>query len=316
MQPLSTIGVIGVGHVGAHVASQLISRQVCDQLILLDSDTAKLAAQAQDLANSAAFTRQTVRVKAGSYADLADADLIVVSASGPLFREDRLEELADNLLVMDEIIAGLKAIHYRGLLIAITNPCDVIARYLAEHSGCTVIGTGTLLDSARFRAALARETGVAVQSIQAYCLGEHGDSQVLAWSRVSLMGLPLAELAVQDPPRFGQLDRAAITREVVGAGWQIVLGKGATEFGIGAATAELALAILHDEQRILPCSVALPGAEGESPVYASVPCLIGRQGLVQILPLALDGAEQQAFDASCARLRSVYPSMPNHNRES
>lgn len=301
------MGVIGVGHVGAHVASQLISRQVCDQLILLDTDATKVAAHAQDLNDSAAFNRHPVQVTVGDYQDLADADIVVVSASGPLFREDRLEELNDNLAVMDSIIAGLKSVDYCGLLIAITNPCDVIAWYLAQHSGCTVLGTGTLLDSARLRAALARETGVAPQSIQAYCLGEHGDSQLIAWSSVTLMGMPLTELAQRLPERFGHLDRAAIEREVIGAGWQIVLGKGATEFGIGAATAELALAILHDEQRILPCSVALEGHYGEQQVYASVPCLIGRRGVVEILPLPLDEREQQAFAHSCARLRSFHP---------
>lgn len=301
------MGVIGVGHVGAHVASQLISRQVCDQLILLDTDAAKVAAHAQDLNDSAAFSRHPVQVMVGDYQDLADADIVVVSASGPLFREDRLEELNDNLAVMDSIIAGLKSVDYRGLLIAITNPCDVIAWYLAKRSGCTVLGTGTLLDSARLRAALARATGVAPQSIQAYCLGEHGDSQLIAWSSVTLMGMPLAELAQRLPERFGHIDRAAIEREVIGAGWQIVLGKGATEFGIGAATAELALAILHDEQRILPCSVALEGHYGEQQVYASVPCLIGRRGVVEILPLPLDEREQHAFAHSCARLRSFHP---------
>ncbi|WP_409421877.1 NAD(P)-binding domain-containing protein [Pseudaeromonas sp. ZJS20] len=300
---LVRIGIIGTGHVGSHVASGLLSRGVGDELILLDSDRPKAERQAQDLADAAAFAARPVRIRAGDYQDLQTADLVVVCASGPLFKADRLEELADNLAIMRQVAAGLNALDYRGLLLAITNPCDVLAWFLAQQTRARVIGTGTLLDSARFRSALARQTGVAPQHIQAYCLGEHGDSQVLAWSAVSLMGLPLAHLAEQWPARFGRLDRVAITRQVVKAGWDIVQGKGSTEFGIGAATAELAQALLGDEQRILPCSVPLTGQYGQTSVFASLPCLLGRQGVEAIVPLPLSAAETSALAASCQRLR-------------
>ncbi len=267
------IGVIGVGRVGSHVASALICRSICDEIVLIDTDTAKVASHCQDLNDSTVFAKHPIKVTVGNYADLADADIIVISACCQIFAENRLNELAGNLDIIDTIIQNLNAIDYRGIVVSITNPCDVIACYIANNTKCNVIGTGTLLDSSRFIAALSRETGIAPKSIQAYCFGEHGDSQVLSFSTVTLMGKPLSQLTKDSPERFGQLNQAKITDEVVRAGWKIVTGKGATEFGIGHAASELIETILHNEQRILPCSVRLNGEYGQHNVYASVPCV-------------------------------------------
>lgn len=301
------VGIIGVGRVGSHVASALICRSICDEIVLIDTDFHKVASHAQDLNDSTVFANHRMQVSVGTYADLADADILVISACGEIFDENRLNELAGNISVMDSIIDEINAINYQGIIVSISNPCDVIACYISNKTNCQVIGTGTLLDSARLMAALSRETSISAKNIQAYCLGEHGDSQVLAFSAISLMGKPLSQLMTEQPEKFGALDFSKITDEVVKAGWQMVQGKGATEFGIGHAAAELIKTILHNEQRILPCSVRLKGEYGQHDIYASIPCVIAANGLEYTVPLHLSPSEEAAFIASCDEMRRYLP---------
>lgn len=301
--------ILGVGHVGAHVASSLVTQGFCEELVLVDCDQAKAAAHSRDLADAVPHLPFRVRVRAGTTDDLADADLAVVAASGPIFKEDRLEELADNIAVMDQLVPAFKQTQFSGVIISITNPCDVIAWYLQEQTGCPVIGTGTLLDSARLQSALAAETGWNARSIQAYCLGEHGDSQLVAWDAVTFGGKPATELLREQPQWLNQLNQPAIAYDVMKAGWNIVVGKGATEFGIGAAAARLIRAIFCDEKVILPVSSLWQGEYGEAPVFASTPCVIGRSGVEQRLQLTLNMSERVALQASCAVIRSAYESV-------
>lgn len=301
------VGVIGVGRVGSHVASALICRAVCDEIVLIDTDQNKVTSHGQDLADSTVLATHTIHVKVGNYSDLKDADIVVISACGQIFAENRLDELAGNLPVVNSIIENLNAIDYQGMIVSITNPCDVIACHISNHTKANVIGTGTLLDSSRFISALSRETGIAPKSIQAYCLGEHGDSQVLSFSSVSLMGKSLAELETEKPTIFGSIDRDAVTTEVVKAGWKMVTGKGATEFGIGHVAAELVKTILHDEKRILPCSTRLNGEYGQEGVYASLPCVVGANGVEYTMPPTISEDEKAAFIASCDYMRQFIP---------
>lgn len=296
------IGIIGVGHVGSHVASSLITGGVCRQLVLIDKDEAKGQAQAQDLADLAALCPHRVDVKAGGYTDLRDAQLVVISASGAIFREDRLEELDASLDTMDEIIPSLGACGFQGVLLVITNPVDLVALYLQRRLGWPrhrVLGSGTLLDSTRLRKEVACHLGVAPASVAGYVLGEHGDSQLAAWSTVTVGGKPLAAYAQESFPQ------KQLAQTVMKTGWAVVMGKGSTEFGIGAAAARLARVILEDEQEILPVSVLLEGEYGRSGLYAGVPCRLGRDGLGEVITLDLPPEEQQAFWASCDTMAAI-----------
>jgi L-lactate dehydrogenase len=309
MMQTRKVVILGVGHVGSHVANSLVTQGFCDELVLVDQDSAKAAAHSRDLADAVPHLPCRVRVRAGTLADLAGADLAVVAASGPIFKEDRLEELADNVAVMDQLIPAFRQAQFSGLIISITNPCDVIAWYLQEQTGCTVIGTGTLLDSARLQSALAAETGWNARSIQAYCLGEHGDSQLVAWDAVTFGGKPATELLREQPQWLNQLNQPAIAYDVMKAGWNIVVGKGATEFGIGAAAARLINTIFCDEKTILPVSSLWQGEYGEAPVFASTPSVIGRTGVEQRLELTLNATERTALRTSCAVIREAYDSL-------
>lgn len=305
------VAIIGVGRVGSHVASSLVTRGLVDDLVLIDTDTKKAQSHSHDLNDSVAFKDHQVRIIAGDYQDLSDADMVVISASGPIFNENRLGELDGNVKIIDDITEQLNQSRFSGIIISITNPCDVIAHYVAQKTNCNVIGTGTLLDSSRFRMALSRRLGFSPKDIQAYVLGEHGESQVLAFSAISIMGKPLSEWMSECPERFDNLDFSEINTEVVRAGWDIVLGKGATEFGIGNITSELIDAIYRDSGRILPCSTMLHGEYLQSGIYASVPCVIGREGVQATVLPAISDAEKESFAQSCEILHKFSQKYSN-----
>lgn len=303
------IGIIGAGHVGSHVAAALLSQGLCGELVLLDTDREKAVAQADDLQDMVGFTACQAKVKAGEYGDIADAGMVVVCASGPICKEDRLEELEESVRVMDQIIPHLKNCGFDGVLLVITNPVDVVTRYLASKLKLPVgrvIGSGTTLDTARQVRALSRRTGVAQGSIRGMVLGEHGESQVPCWSQVTAGGIPIQRLMESDPAWKG-LDLAALGEETRGAGWTILCGKGSTEFGIGMAAAQIIRAVQGDEGCILPVSVSLDGTiDG---VYISLPCVLGKNGVQRVLRPALSADEQQKFDASRARMEEFWQTI-------
>ncbi len=305
------VAIIGVGRVGSHVASHLVICSYVDDLVLIDTDEKKAQSHSQDLNDATAFKNYPIRIIPGSYRDVDDADIVVIAASGPIFKEDRLEELDGNIDVIDNIVEQLNQTNFSGIIISITNPCDVIAQYISQKTQCHVIGTGTLLDSARFRTSLSRKLNISPKDIQAYSLGEHGDSQVLAFSAISIMGKPLSEWMAECPERFENLDFPEINTEVVRAGWDIVLGKGATEFGIGNVTSELIDAIYRDSGRILPCSTMLHGEYQQSGIYASVPCVIGRKGVQTTVLPAISDAEKEHFAQSCEILHKFSQKYSN-----
>lgn len=300
------IGIIGAGHVGSHVAAALLSQGLCEELVLLDADREKAQAQADDLQDMVGFTACQAKVKAGGYGDLAGAGIAVVCASGPICKEDRLEELEESVRVMDQIIPGLKGCEFGGVLLVITNPVDVVTRYLASKLALPagrVIGSGTALDAARQARMLSRRTGTAQGSIQGMVLGEHGESQVPCWSQVTAGGVPIQRLMESDPAWKG-LDLAALGEETRGAGWGILSGKGSTEFGIGMAAARIIRAVQGDEGRILPVSVSPDGtADG---VYLSLPCVLGKNGAERVLRPALSPDERESLDASRARMEEFW----------
>lgn len=298
------IGIIGIGHVGSHVANMLISNSLCDELVIIDSEIRKAKAQVIDLQDTMAYQESGCRIYLGTYKDLGDADIIIVSVGGKFFDENRLEELSDSMEIIDEIAPKIEASGFSGIVLSITNPCDLIAYYLNEKLSATVIGTGTALDSARFRIRIAMAMNVDVKSVQAFCIGEHGDSQVPVWSQVQIGGNKLDTIIQNGQLSVENFDKKRIEKSTIFAGWEIADAKGSTEFGIGMATAEIVKAIYTDANKVLPCSVMLQGEYGEEGLYTSVPCIIGRKGVVKVWELPLSDTELQAFHQSCQLLKS------------
>ena len=300
------VGVIGLGHVGAHVAYSLAVQGIADELVLVDMKEQKLASEVQDLRDAAAYLPHRVTVNAGDFSDLGDCDVIVNSVGKIELLEthDRLTEMDFTIAAVRGYVDKIKASGFDGVLINITNPCDIVTREIAMGLGLPkgrVFGTGTGLDTSRLLSALNRQTGIDHKSITAYMLGEHGALQFAPWSCVSFRGMPLDELAKTDE-KF-RFDRDALQKESIGGGWVTYAGKQCTEYGICTTAARMVHIVLHDEKAIMPASMELDGEYGETGLFAGVPCLIGKNGVEQIIELPLTDEEKAKFHDCCEGIR-------------
>ena len=301
------VGVIGLGHVGAHVAYSLAVQGIADELVLVDQNQQKLQSEVQDLRDAAAYLPHRVTVRPGDFADLGECDVIVNSVGKiELLRgnHDRVTEMDFTIPAIRSYTEKIKASGFDGVVVNITNPCDIVTRELAMGLGLPkgrVFGTGTGLDTSRLLSALNRQTGIDHKSITAYMLGEHGALQFAPWSCVSFRGMPLDELAKTDE-KF-RFDRDALQKESIGGGWVTYAGKQCTEYGICTTAARMVHIVLHDEKAIMPASMELDGEYGETGLFAGVPCLIGKNGVEQIIELPLTDEEKAKFHDCCEGIR-------------
>lgn len=304
--------IIGAGHVGSHVGYALAEQGVAEEIVLIDMDKEKAKAQALDIYDAVVYLPRRVIVRAGDYEEATDADLLVLAVGTNPDKskgETRMDTLAATAEIVKEVSKDIKASGFHGIIVSISNPADVIAHYLQhllEYPPNKIISTSTTLDSARFRRAIADAIGVDQKSIGGYTLGEHGESQVAVWSSVTVAGKPIQELIEEKPEKYGALSPQALTEAARNGGWQILVGKGSTEFGIGAALAEVARAIFFDEKRVLPVSTLLNGEYGQHDVYASVPTVLGADGVEEVIELHLSESEQEKFVASCRMMKENY----------
>lgn len=308
MGSVRKVGIIGAGHVGAHVASALIAQGTADELVLVDVKPEKLASEVQDLRDSLSFAPHAVRVEgAGAdYAALAGCD-VIVNAAGHVEaalenRDGELQVTAAEVRTFARTIADAG---FAGVWVSIANPCDVVATaiwHLTRYDPAKIIGSGTALDSARLRCVLSQATGYEQGSIDAYMLGEHGFSQFAAWSHARIGGKPLDELEREQPDRFA-LDHAELEERARMNGYAVVQGKCCTEYGVAAAAARIVRAVLCNEHAVIPCSTLLTGQYGQEGHWASLPCCVGAGGVEEVLHLNLTSAEEQAFARSCAHIR-------------
>ncbi len=293
------IVIIGAGHVGSHCAQALCGRWCAQEIVLVDLDHGKAEAQAMDLADSLTFPPVDLTVRAGDYADCADADIVVVSIGKPWIRgQTRLDLVEDSAHMCAHLLTQLAPYPIPGIVITITNPADIVADYLRQGLGLPrnrVFGTGTLLDTARLIRTLAEMAGVSRQAVNAFSLGEHGDSSMIPFSLVRIGGLPLEACP--------QVDREEVLRRTHMIGMDIINRKGSTEFGIGQALAMLTDAILRDRKAVMPLSVQLCGEYGQQGLHCGVPCIVGKDGIETVLELPLTAEEYRQFDASCEIIR-------------
>ena len=234
----------------------------------------------------------------------------MVVCAGPLpnMNQTRMDTLGATIEVMKDVIDNIKKTKFNGIIINISNPADVITHYLQNklnYDAKRIISTSTTLDSARLRRAISEAINVDQRSIYAYSLGEHGESQMVAWSTVTIAGKPLFEL-MKENEKYSKLDLNELAAKGRRGGWDVLGGKGSTEFGIGASLAEVARAILCDEHRVLPVSVYLNGEYGQNDVYASVPAVLGNNGVEEIIELKMNDDEKKLFDESCAVMKKNY----------
>jgi len=304
---MSKIVILGAGHVGSICALSIANLGICDEIVLIDINRERAVAQAKDIADGTCFTHRHVHVHAGDYSELDDAD-ILVNAVGMSRKpgQTRMDLLDATAVIMDNVIENMKQTTFDGIIISISNPCDVIANYLRvkyHYPATKIFGTGTMLDSARLKRTISELANIDMKSITCFAMGEHGESSSIPMSQIRIVGKALTELIEENPERFGRITLDELLSRTHQMGTEIIVGKGSTEFGIGMALADLCKAILYDEHRVLPVSALLNGEYGQSDIMAGVPAIIGRNGIEQIIEYPITDEEMATFGASCDKIR-------------
>ncbi len=300
------VGIIGLGHVGAHVAYSLAIQGIASELLLVDPKTEKLTAEVQDLRDAVMYCPHDIKINSADYSDLGDCDAIVncIGDISLVATGDRVDELSFTAAQVKGYIHKVMDSGFHGFIINITNPCDVITNILYRESGLPkghVFGTGTGLDTSRLVSALSQQTGVSPHSISAYMIGEHGASQMAAWSCVNFGGIPLSTMEQKDK-RFS-FDKPELQQKAIRGGWVTYSGKHCTEYGICSTAARMLRCIFNDEQRIMPASMLLDGEYGEKNVFVGVPVLLGKNGVEYVLELPLTADEKMNFHKCCEDVR-------------
>jgi L-lactate dehydrogenase len=301
------VGIVGAGAVGAAAAFAMTLRGVATEIVLLDIDGARADAEAADIAHATPFAAR-VRVSAGDVESIADARLVVIAAGrGQHPGQSRLELVDHNAEVIRDVVQRILPAARDAVVVVATNPVDPMTelaqRLVADagQDGRRVFGTGTTLDTARFRHAVARHLGVDAQHVHGYVVGEHGDSEVLAWSSLDVAGRPPGELADALGVSLTDADRLAIEQEVVGAAQRIIGGKGVTAFGIAAAISRIAEVVLRDQRAILTVSATTE----EFGCSLSLPRLIRGTGVAREVGLTMSPEEEGALERSASVLRGI-----------
>jgi len=302
------VGVVGSGFVGSTGAYAIALSGAASEVVLLDLNADLARAQAEDILHATPFGGP-VRISAGDYPQLKGAGLVVLACGvGQRPGETRLQLLERNAEVFGKVIPRVLEYAPESMLLIVSNPVDVMTQVVTRISGLSagrVIGSGTILDTARFRTLLGEYLGVAPQSVHAYVLGEHGDSEVLVWSSAKVGGVPLLDFAEQSGRPVTEEIKSRVDDGVRRAAYRIIEGKGATYYGIGAGIARIARAIRDDERAVLTVSAFTPEVEGVEEVTVSIPRVESAMGVVATLPPALSEKEHSELRKSAQILKEA-----------
>ena len=300
------ISIVGSGFVGSATAYAMVLRRVASEIVLVDVNPALARAQAEDILHATPFSNP-VQISAGDYPDLAGSSVVVL-ACGANQRpgETRLQLLERNAKIFEQVTAKVVRHAPEAILLVASNPVDVMTHVVMAVGGLPpgrVIGSGTILDTARFRVLLGEHFGISSQSVHTYVLGEHGDSEVLIWSSAKIGGLPLPEFAEQTGKQLTAETKASIEDGVRRAAYRIIEGKGATYYGIGAGLARIAQAVRDDERAVL--TVSNLGLKGDEGVCLSLPRVISGVGITSTLQPSVSAEEHEALSRSADILRNA-----------
>jgi L-lactate dehydrogenase len=309
------IGIVGCGMVGATSAYALVMSGIGREIVLVDLNRARAEAEANDIYHAVPFAHPLI-IRAGDYPDLAGARVVII-AGGVAQKpgETRPHLLGRNAEVFHQIVPAVLQHAPEAVLLVVSNPVEIMTHLAAHFTSdfgvphSRVIGSGTTLDTARFRTLLGRHFDVDSRHVHAYVLGEHGDSEVLAWSQATIAGLNLDDFAKVHGTPLREAQRQEIAENVRRAAYQIIAGKGATYFGIGSAVARIVDVLLHDQRAILTICTRVTSIKGCEGLTLALPHLVGGQGALAALPLLLDSAEAEALQRSADILREAVESL-------
>ncbi|MED4225329.1 L-lactate dehydrogenase [Neobacillus cucumis] len=303
---VNRVVLIGTGAVGCSYAYSMINQGVAEELVLIDVNEAKSEGEAMDLNHGIPFAPSPINVWSGTYEDCETADLIVITAGlAQKPGETRLQLVEKNTKIFKEIIKNIMASGFDGIFLVATNPVDILTYVTWKESGLPkerVIGSGTVLDSARLRTALGQHFNMDTRNVHAYIIGEHGDTELPVWSRSSVGVERLEELPSE---RLNRESLENIFVNVRDAAYHIIERKGATYYGIGMSLVRITKAILNNENCILTVSSYLDGQYGHQDVFIGVPAVINRGGIREIIEIDLNAKEKQQFDHSVTVLKET-----------
>ena len=300
--------VIGCGFVGASIAFRFLQQGLFSHLVLVDANREKAEGEAMDLSDGLPYGA-SMEITAGTYNDVAGCGLVVVTAGvNQKPGETRLELIGRNAAILKSILHEITSRKFEGILLIVSNPVDVLTYLSKELSGYPrerVIGSGTVLDTARLKQLLGEELGVDSRNVHTFIVGEHGDSELAVWSGANVSGLDLQDFCRLRGKALNPQDMDRLYREVQGSADAIIRRKGATYYGIAMAVGRIAECIVKDEHAVLPVSAVLEGEYGLEKLALSVPAIVGKNGLEKILEIPLSQTERTALDSSAQQMQQA-----------
>lgn len=303
---VNRVVLVGTGAVGCSYAYSMINQGVAEELVLIDVNEAKSEGEAMDLNHGIPFAPSPIKVWSGSYQDCEQADLVVITAGlAQKPGETRLELVEKNTKIFKQIVKNIMASGFDGIFLVATNPVDILTYVTWKESGLPkerVIGSGTVLDSARLRFALGQHFNMDTRNVHAYIIGEHGDTELPVWSRASVGVERLEELPAE---KLNKESLEEIFVNVRDAAYHIIERKGATYYGIGMSLVRITKAILNNENCILTVSSYLDGQYGQTDVFIGVPAVINRGGIREVLEIGLNEKEKEQFSHSVNVLKET-----------
>jgi len=305
------IGIVGSGMVGATAAYAMVMRGIGREIVLVDKNHKRSRAESEDIVHAVPFADPLI-VRAGEYSDLRESRLVIICAGvSQKEGESRLDLLGRNAAVFKDVVPSILEYVPEALLVVATNPVDIMTHLAAHYASgfglarTKIIGSGTTLDTARFRALLGERIGVDSQHVHAYVIGEHGDSEVLSWASARVGAATLEDFCAQHDLCLDAKVKEDIDDRVRNAAYTIIEGKGATYYGIGSALAKIVDVILHDQRSILTVSTPTDEVGGVKDVCISLPRLVGGSGVLATFPLPLDQGEEAALRESAQVVRKA-----------
>ncbi len=307
--------VIGCGFVGATTAYALMKSKLFSEMVLLDVDKKKAMGEVEDLCHGLSFN-SPMEIYAGDYEDVSDCSIIIIAAgAGQKEGETRLDLLAKNARIFESIIKNICRVGSEAILLVVTNPVDVLTQVTLELSGFPkqrVIGSGTVLDTARLKYLLGKRFHVDARNVHAFIIGEHGDSELPVFSSANISGVDLVDFCdadCQDRKLCALETLNPVFEDVKNSAYRIIEGKGATYYAIAEAVVRIVSAIVRDEKTILPVSAYVEDYYGVHDVCIGVPCIIGKDGVESVLKIPLNESEQEKFNRSASIIRSALDSL-------
>lgn len=309
------VAIVGTGLVGSSTAFSLITQGICDEILMIDINKEKALGEVMDLKHCIEYLNRNTKIKVGDYEECSDVDIVVITAGAPPKPgQTRLDTLDLSAKIVESIVNPIMSSGFKGHFIIVSNPVDIIAHYVYKLSGLpksNVIGSGTSIDSARLKNFIGDLFNVDPRSVQAYSMGEHGDSQMVPWSHVYIGGKPFNKVIEDNKDRVGEVDLDKLVLDTARAGWEVYNRKGTTYYAIASATVGIIKAIINDENKIIPVSTLLDGEYGEYNVFSGVPAVLNSEGVKEVVEIDMTEEELIKFKTSNEIIRGYINKLNN-----